>query len=304
MASTTPKDPTFRSYSAQEAKAYATKRLSYETEIYDTVLTYHSDTGGRFGLLLDVGCGPGNATRDVAHSFDHAIGVDPGAAMIDAARELSGKTKMGNEILYKVSPAEEISSVEELKEGSVDLLIAAMAAHWFDMDKFWAEAAWVVKPGGTVALFTCYPDTPNYAKVQEIHLRLERETLGPYAQPGNIISMNMYDDLPLPWTVSTPVEAFPKSEFVKHEYDRDGVLSNGVSFFSGDSTETLDEAEQGMGTASMVTRWRAAHPELVGTDKDVVKAYVNELRDALPKDHQKLTTGTATAILFFKKAAN
>ncbi len=113
--------------------------------------------------------------------------------------------------------------------------------------------------------------------------------------------MNMYDDLLLPWTVPIPIEAFPKSEFVKHDYDRDGILSNGVCFFSGDSTETLEDAEKGMGTASMVTRWRAAHPELVGTEKDVVRAYVNELREALPKDHQKLTTGTATAILLFKR---
>jgi hypothetical protein len=28
-------------------------------------------------------------------------------------------------------------------------------AHWFDMTKFWAEAAKAVKPGGTVALWTC-----------------------------------------------------------------------------------------------------------------------------------------------------
>ena len=27
-------------------------------------------------------------------------------------------------------------------------------AHWFDMSKFWVEAAKVVKPGGTVALWT------------------------------------------------------------------------------------------------------------------------------------------------------
>lgn len=33
-------------------------------------------------MLLDVGCGPGNATRDVALSFDEAIGVDPGVSGI------------------------------------------------------------------------------------------------------------------------------------------------------------------------------------------------------------------------------
>ena len=61
---------------AEQAQVYVTHRLSYEPAIYDTVLKYHSETGGKFGLLLDVGCGSGNATRDVALSFDQAIGVD------------------------------------------------------------------------------------------------------------------------------------------------------------------------------------------------------------------------------------
>lgn len=128
MALTTaPKDATFRSYSAEQAKVYATHRLSYETAIYDTVFKYHSETGGQFGLLLDVGCGPGNATRDVALSFDQAIGADPGASMIDTARELGGKTKSGTGIKYEVSPAEEISSIKGLEPNSVDLLTSAMA---------------------------------------------------------------------------------------------------------------------------------------------------------------------------------
>jgi hypothetical protein len=89
MASATPTDPTFRSYSADQAKAYATHRLSYKPAIYDTVLNFHSSTGGNFGLLLDVGCGPGNATRDVALSFDEAIGVDPGVSGILCFHSLS-----------------------------------------------------------------------------------------------------------------------------------------------------------------------------------------------------------------------
>lgn len=152
--STTVSDPTFRSYSADEAKVYATNRLSYSEALYNVILQHHASTGGKFNLLLDVGCGPGNATRDMALSFDKAIGTDPGEEMIGAARNLGGKTKSGDGIHYEVCGAEELSTVEGLK-GGVDLLIAAMAAHWFDMDKFWAEAAKVVKPGGTVALWTC-----------------------------------------------------------------------------------------------------------------------------------------------------
>lgn len=136
----------------------------------------------------------------------------------------------------------------------------------------------------------------------ETLLRFERETLAPFTAPGNILSMNMYDDLPLPWTIVNPVKAFPESSFVKHTYDRDGILSNGVSFFGGGAVSTLDEIEKGLGTASMVTRWREAHPDLVGTDKDVVKTFVNELRELLPAD-QGILRGSGTAILLFKKSS-
>jgi ubiquinone/menaquinone biosynthesis C-methylase UbiE len=128
MATTTPqaKDSTFRSYSSAQAKLYAEHRLSYDASIYNAVLSHHASTGGQFGVMLDVGCGPGNATRDVALTFDQAIGVDPGASMIAAAREIGGKTKTGDNIRYEVCGAEEISKVEGV-EGKVDLLISAMA---------------------------------------------------------------------------------------------------------------------------------------------------------------------------------
>lgn len=121
------KDSTFRSYSDEQAKLYATHRLSYAPALYDVILNHHSQTGGQFGLLLDVGCGPGNATSDVALSFDEALGVDPGAAMIGAAKDRGGKTKSGKDIRYEVAPAEEVSNVKGLEPNSVDLLTAATA---------------------------------------------------------------------------------------------------------------------------------------------------------------------------------
>ena len=127
MSTTTPSDPTFRSYSAEQAKYYAVSRLSYLPALYDTVLKYHATAGGKSDLVLDVGCGPGNATRDIAISFDQAIGVDAGAEMIATAIELGGKTKCGGDIKFNVSPAEELSHVKGLKPGSVDLITSAMA---------------------------------------------------------------------------------------------------------------------------------------------------------------------------------
>ncbi len=127
MASQIPSDPTFRSYSADQAKAYATTRLSYPQALYDIVLNHHAKTGGGFDCLLDVGCGPGNATRDVALSFNQAIGCDPGEQMIAAATGLGGTTKSGSDVRYVLSPAEEISHIDGLEPNSVDLLTSAMA---------------------------------------------------------------------------------------------------------------------------------------------------------------------------------
>lgn len=132
MASTTSPDQTFRSYTSEDAKIYTAHRLSYPEALYNTVLEYHASTGGQFGLLLDLGCGPGNATRDVATSFNEAIGVDPGDAMIVAARDLGGKTKSGKGIRYEVAASEDLSGVEGLERESVDLLISAMAVRGSD----------------------------------------------------------------------------------------------------------------------------------------------------------------------------
>lgn len=127
MSSTNPTDPTFRFYNAVQAQTYAVERGSYPNELYDTVLKYHTNTGGKLNQLLDVGCGPGNATRDLFVAFDRAVGIDPSAEMIAAARSVGGKTRSGHDIKFEISPAEECSKISEVGPETVDLLTAAMA---------------------------------------------------------------------------------------------------------------------------------------------------------------------------------
>ena len=127
MSSANPADPTFRSYSATQTQTYAVERRSYSNELYNVVLKYHTSTGGKLDQLLDVGCGSGNATRDLSAVFEHAIGIDPGAEMIAAARRGGGKTCSGNDIKFEISSAEECSTVNGIGPETVDLLTAAMA---------------------------------------------------------------------------------------------------------------------------------------------------------------------------------
>lgn len=128
----------------------------------------------------------------------------------------------------------------------------------------------------------------------------------------------MYDNLILPWQIDNhdgnqsghaASLAFPESDFVRHEWDRDGVLSNGQDFFLADGAPngdesgatTLDDLEDRLGTASMVTRWREAHPDLAGTERDCVKEMGAEIRRAMGDENPKFKTGSAVVLLLFKR---
>ncbi|KAK6615665.1 methyltransferase type 11 domain-containing protein [Botrytis cinerea] len=239
-------DPTFRNYTSKQAATYAAHRLSYPAKLYETVINHHEKTGAS---------------------------CDAGEAMIGTAREMGGKTKIGKDIVWVIGSGEEFTGLEEVGEGTLDLITVAMAVHWFDMDKFWAQVAKALKPGGTLL--------PN---------RLSRD---------------MYDNLPLPWNIPHPIPSsvLPESQFLKLDYDRDGILSDPESddFFFGGREVTLKQAEKSLETASMVTRWREAHPEMVGTEKDVLKLHMEELRKAMG-GNESMRTGSGTTIILVKKA--
>lgn len=127
----------------------------------------------------------------------------------------------------------------------------------------------------------------------------------------------MYDDLVLPWQATDPTmtakgnlgEVFPESDFVRLEWDRNGTLSDGSDFFLSSNSEkkgetTLNDLAGGLGTASMVTRWREANPELVGTDRDCVKEMCAEIRRAMGvsmDENPTLKVAGSVVLLLFKR---
>ncbi|WP_150238762.1 class I SAM-dependent methyltransferase [Nocardiopsis quinghaiensis] len=96
-------------------------------------------------LLLDVGSGTGISTRALRRVLGpgpRVVGVEPGHAMRDAADD--------GDVEYVDGRAEEVP----LPDASAALVLAAQAVHWFDRPAFYAEAARLLVPGGTVAVLS------------------------------------------------------------------------------------------------------------------------------------------------------
>ena len=69
-----------------------------------------------------------------------------------------------------------------MPDGSADLVVAAQAAHWFDLPAFYAEARRVARPRGLVALVTygiIEMDEPVEAVVKHFYWKV----VGPYWPP-------------------------------------------------------------------------------------------------------------------------
>ncbi|KAH8893917.1 S-adenosyl-L-methionine-dependent methyltransferase [Thozetella sp. PMI_491] len=318
MATETPhevvKDATFRTYTDKQAETYARDRPGYPPALANFIVDHHRNTGGETGMLLDVGCGPGPATRVVAPLFDVAYGADPGEAMIKTATELGGTTKTGVPIEFFVCSAEQIDSLPVVKPGSVDMITVATAAHWFEMPKFWAAAAKVLRPGGTVAIWTTYSDfnveAQNEAQAKMLEIFGDfQATLEPHKAGGNKNGDSGYRNLELPWDNTATAPLFVKESFVRRDLAADHKTSFNVGAADQEVPETAFKRMQAaMATLSPVTRWREAHPDLAGTDQDCVNVLFARLRQAMidsndPSSLRVLLGLFKTAVLLVKRAS-
>ncbi len=96
-------------------------------------------------LVADVGSGTGKLTELLLAAGARVIAVEPNAGMREAAERLLG----GFPGFRSVDGTAEATGLEP---GSVDLVSAAQAFHWFDQAAARGEFARILKPGGSVAL--------------------------------------------------------------------------------------------------------------------------------------------------------
>lgn len=127
------------------ADTYAKFRPTYPKDAIDHV--FELCKLGADSLVVDVGCGTGISSRLFAERGVRVVGVEPNRDMRDRAQaEANGSS--GVRLEYVDGTAEKIP----LSDGTVDVVLAAQAFHWFNPETSLREFRRVLKPGGWVIL--------------------------------------------------------------------------------------------------------------------------------------------------------
>jgi SAM-dependent methyltransferase len=94
--------------------------------------------------VVEVGCGTGKLTRDLARRGYRLDAVDPGEGMLAVARGAVGDAP----VTFHLGRFEDV----DLPAGAYDAVFSATAFHWVDPRVGWAKVARLLRPGATFAL--------------------------------------------------------------------------------------------------------------------------------------------------------
>lgn len=203
---------------------------------------------------------------------------------------------------FKTSSAESLS----FDDGSMDLIVAGQAAHWFNYKPFWKEIDRILKPKGTIALFG-YAEIylPKYPTTREMISNYchGKDSLGPHwSQPGRSIVEKGLKGVPFPWEVDGSIRdrwnvdsstrqmfslrGLPKESYLK-EWPTSAYLKGGEEKEMSKvfNQQTLLEYFR---TFSALHEYQNQHPkdlELVeeGKGQDLATKFSNEIWDEVKK---------------------
>jgi ubiquinone/menaquinone biosynthesis C-methylase UbiE len=131
-------EPSFIDAFSDAAEEYANFRPAYPPTLFKTLAMLAPATHSAW----DCGTGNGQAAVGLAEFFESIEATDASAEQIARAQPHP-------HVRYRAAPAE----ASGLTDNSVDLVSVAQALHWFDRDRFFAEAQRIARPGALMAVY-------------------------------------------------------------------------------------------------------------------------------------------------------
>jgi 2-polyprenyl-3-methyl-5-hydroxy-6-metoxy-1,4-benzoquinol methylase len=157
------------------AGLYDTSRQGYPAELVDEVAARAG--AGPGAAVLEIGCGTGQLTRQLAGRGFGLTAIDIGASMVRTAqRHVTEAT-----VRFQACSFEAFTA-----DGPFDLIASATAFHWVDPRVGLPKAARLLRPGGWLALLTTgerYAE-PLQSRLHELWLRYNRSSQEWTSQPA------------------------------------------------------------------------------------------------------------------------
>jgi ubiquinone/menaquinone biosynthesis C-methylase UbiE len=180
---------TFKDYFSKQAADYAKFRPRYPQKLFE----YLGSITPSLQLAWDCGTGNGQAAVGLASVFDRVIATD-------ASEKQIANAQPHERVEYRVAPAESSG----LKSETIDLIMVAQALHWFDLDRFYAEAQRVLKPNGILAALA-YKFLHVAPEIDQlVNSRYYDRIVGPF-WPRERVLVEKFEQLPFPFSeIQTP----------------------------------------------------------------------------------------------------
>jgi SAM-dependent methyltransferase len=182
--------PAFPDHFSAAAKAYRHHRPDYPQALVDWLAR---EAPGQ-DRAWDAGCGSGQLALLLASRFRRVVASD-------ASRQQVAAAPRHPRVAYRVATAE----APGLPPASMDLVVAAQAAHWFDLDAYYRTVARVTRPGGLVALVS-YGVLRLDAGLDDLMREFHDVVLAPHWPPERAAVVSGYRTLPFPFPELSPPE--------------------------------------------------------------------------------------------------
>ncbi|HWN64854.1 MAG TPA: class I SAM-dependent methyltransferase [Candidatus Binatus sp.] len=224
----------FKDHFSKQAADYAKFRPRYPREMFK----YLGTVARSRALAWDCATGNGQAAVQLTEVFDRIIATD-------ASEKQIANAEPHERVEYRVASGEESG----LESGTIDLIMVAQALHWFDLDRFYAEAKRVLKPRGVFAAsaYRFLHITPAVNDL--VNRRYYSEIVGLFWPAERALIMN-FEEIPFPF----PEQETPAFE-MKVDWTLDHLLgylrswSATQRFIAANRRDPLEEIAAELGAA-------------------------------------------------------